>query len=50
MDPADIRVLFAYDRWATEKVLDRLDGVEPALWGRERVVGKLPDPLAEAIA
>ena len=39
MDPADIRFLFAYDRWATEKVLDQLDGVEPALWGREGVVG-----------
>lgn len=39
MDPADVRFLFAYDRWATEKVLDELDGVEPALWGREGVVG-----------
>jgi uncharacterized damage-inducible protein DinB len=39
MDPADIRFLFSYDRWATEKVLDQLDGVEPALWGRDGVVG-----------
>lgn len=39
MDPADVRYLFAYDRWATEKVLDQLGGVAPELWGREGVVG-----------
>ncbi len=40
MDPADIRYLFAYDRWATEKVLDRLDGLDPELWGATGVVGE----------
>jgi uncharacterized damage-inducible protein DinB len=39
MDPADIRYLFAYDRWATEKVLEQLDGVEADLWGAAGVVG-----------
>jgi uncharacterized damage-inducible protein DinB len=40
MDPADVRYLFAYDRWATEKVLGRLEGVEPDLWGASGVVGE----------
>ena len=39
MDPADIRYLFAYDRWATEKVLDQLDGLDADLWARGGVVG-----------
>ena len=39
MDPADVRFLFAYDRWATERVLVQIDGVEPALWGATGVVG-----------
>jgi uncharacterized damage-inducible protein DinB len=39
MEPAEVRYLFAYDRWATEKVLDQLDGIEPEVWGRAGVVG-----------
>lgn len=39
MDVAEVRYLFAYDRWATEKVLEQLDGVDPELWGRGGVVG-----------
>ena len=39
MDPADVRYLFAYDRWATEKLLPQLDGVPEDVWGREGVVG-----------
>ena len=39
MDPADIRYLFAYDRWATEKVLAQLDGINPDVWGAAGVVG-----------
>ncbi len=39
MDPADVRYLFAYDRWATEKVLAQLDGIEPDTWGAVGVVG-----------
>jgi uncharacterized damage-inducible protein DinB len=36
----DIRYLFAYDRWATRKVLDVLDGLDPAVWERTNVVGE----------
>ena len=40
MEPGDIRYLFAYDRWATEKVLAKLEGVEADLWGAVGVVGE----------
>ena len=40
MDPADVRFLFAYDRWATERVLAQLDGVDPELWGATGAVGE----------
>ncbi len=40
MDPSDVRYLFAYDRWATEKVLRQLDGLGPELWGATGVVGE----------
>ena len=36
----DIRYLFAYDRWATRKVLDVLDGLDPAVWERANLVGE----------
>jgi uncharacterized damage-inducible protein DinB len=39
MDVAETRYLFAYDRWATERVLAQLDGVGPDVWGAEGVVG-----------
>ena len=39
MDVADVRFLFGYDRWATEKVLAALDGIDPEAWGTEGVVG-----------
>jgi uncharacterized damage-inducible protein DinB len=39
MDVADVRFLFAYDRWATEQVLEALDGIDPEAWGTEGVVG-----------
>jgi uncharacterized damage-inducible protein DinB len=35
----EIRFLFAYDRWATRRVLDALDGLDPAVWARTDVVG-----------
>jgi uncharacterized damage-inducible protein DinB len=41
MDLADIRYLFAYDRWATRKVLDALEtdgGVTPEVWSTTNVV------------
>ena len=36
----EIRFLFAYDRWATGKVLDVLGGLDVAVWGRADVVGE----------
>ena len=36
----EIRFLFGYDRWATRKVLDSLDGIDPAVWGLAGVVGE----------
>lgn len=38
MQPDEVRVLFAYDRWATLKVLTALDGLDPAVWERTNVV------------
>jgi uncharacterized damage-inducible protein DinB len=39
MNAGDIRYLFAYDRYATEKVLAQLEGIDPGAWGTEGVVG-----------
>jgi uncharacterized damage-inducible protein DinB len=36
---ADIRYLFAYDRWATRRILAVVDGVAPETWGAAGVVG-----------
>jgi uncharacterized damage-inducible protein DinB len=36
----DIRFLFGYDRWATQRVLAALDGIPPDLWGAEGAVGE----------
>ena len=35
----EIRFLFGYDRWATQRVLNALDGLDPAVWARSDVVG-----------
>src|SRR5262245_66443003 len=40
MRPDEIQFLFAYDRWATSRVLDALDGLDPAAWARTDVVGE----------
>ena len=40
MQADEIRWLFAYDRWATRRVLTVLDGLEAAEWGRTDVVGE----------
>jgi uncharacterized damage-inducible protein DinB len=39
MEPADVRYLFAYDRWATEKVLAQLEGIDAEVWQGSDVVG-----------
>jgi uncharacterized damage-inducible protein DinB len=38
MQADEVRFLFAYDRWATRRVLDVLDGLDPAAWARTSVV------------
>ena len=38
MSPAEIRDLFAYDRWATEKLLRSVDGIDDATWSRAEVI------------
>ena len=39
MHADEIRFLYAYDRWASRRVLSVLDGLEPAVWMRTDVVG-----------
>jgi uncharacterized damage-inducible protein DinB len=39
MQADEIRSLFAYDRWATRRVLAVLDGLDPAVWSRSHDVG-----------
>ena len=39
MQADEIRFLFGYDRWATQTLLDALDGVGSAVWGQTGVVG-----------
>jgi uncharacterized damage-inducible protein DinB len=36
----EVRFLYAYDRWATQRVLDVLDGIDEAVWTRPNVVGE----------
>ena len=38
MQPDEVRFLFAYDRWATQRVLTVLDGLDPVVWNRTQVV------------
>lgn len=38
MQADDIRWLFAYDRWATRRLLAVLDGIDPAVWAQTNVV------------
>ena len=39
MQPDEIRLLFAYDRWATQRVFAALDGLDPTVWTRPNTVG-----------
>lgn len=38
MKADEVRFLFAYDRWATQRVLAALEGLDPAVWERTQVV------------
>jgi uncharacterized damage-inducible protein DinB len=41
MNPADVRYLFAYDRWATRKILDAVErdgGVDEATWSATNAI------------
>jgi uncharacterized damage-inducible protein DinB len=40
MQVDEVRFLFAYDRWATRKVLAALDDLDPAVWTRRDLVGE----------
>jgi uncharacterized damage-inducible protein DinB len=40
MKADEIRTLYAYDRWATRRVLAVLDGLDDAVWSRPNVVGE----------
>ncbi len=40
MDVDEVRFLFAYDRWATRRVLSVLDGLDAAAWARPDVIGE----------
>ncbi len=40
MKADEIRTLYAYDRWATRRVLAVLDGLDEAVWSRPNVVGE----------
>jgi uncharacterized damage-inducible protein DinB len=35
---SDIRFLFAFDRWATTKILDATEGIDPATWSATNIV------------
>jgi len=40
MQVDEVRWLFAYDRWATRRVLAALVGLEPAVWTRPNTIGE----------
>jgi uncharacterized damage-inducible protein DinB len=39
VDLADVRFLYAFDRWATRRILGVIDGVPREVWGATGVVG-----------
>ncbi|HEY2888825.1 MAG TPA: DinB family protein [Candidatus Limnocylindrales bacterium] len=40
MNAADLRFLFAYDRWATERVLAACEGVDETTWSAPNAIGE----------
>lgn len=41
MQADEVRFLYAYDRWATQRVLAVLDGLDPARWSRPNAIGDM---------
>jgi uncharacterized damage-inducible protein DinB len=41
MNTEQVRFLYAYDRWATQRVLALLDGIDQELWARPNAVGDM---------
>jgi uncharacterized damage-inducible protein DinB len=39
MQADQVRFLFAYDRWATSRVLAALEGLDPAVWTHPNAIG-----------
>ncbi len=37
----EVRFLYAYDRWATQRVLAVLDGLDPAVWAKPNTNGEM---------
>ncbi|MGH2465048.1 MAG: DinB family protein [Candidatus Limnocylindrales bacterium] len=40
MNVADLRFLFAYDRWATDRVLAACDGIDETTWSAPNAIGE----------
>ena len=40
MQTSEIRLLFAYDRWGTRRILNAAHGIDAAVWSRPEVVGE----------
>lgn len=40
MNAADLRSLFAYDRWATERVLAACEGIDETTWSAPNAIGE----------
>jgi len=40
MNTSDVEFLFAYDRWATGRLLPALEGIPPDRWGTDGAIGE----------
>jgi uncharacterized damage-inducible protein DinB len=48
LNVADLRFLFAYDRWATERILVASDGLDEITWSAPNVIGDGTQHRSEA--